>query len=199
MTQVKHTIIYLAILGILCFVISYAISVNIEIEFCAINSRFISNNFLFTCFSGAFASIFVLIATEVYRFIQMKNSIEQFLFSQLAFIYGHLQAANTDITDCLNNKGIVPDNLLSSLSNTIKQITQSLRSLDYNPFFSSNRSRAIKRILTRLFSSEIIQLDSLTSDCIYLSIAIRTDKLDSLSRGNLILLLQQHRQIHKRL
>lgn len=182
MTQLKHTIIYLVILSILCLVISYAISVNMEIGFCVINSRFISNNFLFTCFSGAFASILVLIATEVYRFIQTKKSIEQFLFSQLAFIYGQLQAANTNITNILNNKGLVVDSLLSSFSNTIKQITPSLRLLDYNPFFSSNRSRAIKRIITRLFSTEINQLDSLSSDCIYLPMAICTDKLDALSR-----------------
>lgn len=134
MTQLKHTIIYLVILSILCLVISYAISVNMEIGFCVINSRFISNNFLFTCFSGAFASILVLIATEVYRFIQTKKSIEQFLFSQLAFIYGQLQAVNTNTKNLLNNKGLVADSLLSSLSNTIKQITPSLRSLDYNPF-----------------------------------------------------------------
>lgn len=181
MTQLKHTIIYLVILGMLCLVISYAISVNMETEFCAINSRFISNNFLFTCFSGAFASILVLIFTEVYRFIQMKKSIEQFLFSQLAFIYGQLQAANANITNILNKNGLVSDNLLSSLSSTITQMTFSLRSLDYNPFFSSNRSRAIKRIITRLFSTGIIQLDSLAKDCIYLPMAICTDKLDTLS------------------
>lgn len=183
MTQLKHTIIYLVILSILCLVISYAISVNMEIGFCVVNSRFISNNFLFTCFSGAFASILVLIVTEIYRFIQTKKSIEQFLFSQLAYIYGQLQAANTNITNFLDNKELVPDNLLSGLSNTIKQITLSLRSLDYNPFFSSNRSLAIKRIIARLFSTEINQLDSLSSDCIYLLIAIRTDKSDALSRG----------------
>lgn len=183
MTQLKHTIIYLVILSILCLVISYAISVNMEIGFCVINSRFISNNFLFTCFSGAFASILVLIATEVYRFIQMKKSIEQFLFSQLAFIYGQLQASNTNTTNLINNNGLVVDSLLSSFSNTIKQITPSLRLLDYNPFFSSNRSRAIKRIITRLFSTEINQLDSLSSDCIYLPMAICTDKLYALSRG----------------
>ena len=183
MTQLKHTIIYLIILSMLCLAISYVISVNMEIGFCVINSRFISNNFLFTCFSGAFASILVVIATEVYRFIQKKKSIEQFLFSQLVFIYGQLQIANTNITNLLNNKGLVPDNLLGSLSNTITQITPSLRSMDYNPFFSSNRSRAIKRIITRLFSTEIIQLDSLTSDCIYLPMAIHTDKLDASSKG----------------
>ena len=75
----------------------------------------------------------------------------------------------------------VSDNLLSSLSSTITQMTFSLRSLDYNPFFSSNRSRAIKRIITRLFSTGIIQLDSLAKDCIYLPMAICTDKLDTLS------------------
>lgn len=183
MTQLKHTIIFLVILGILCLVISYAISVNMETEFYVINSRFLSNNFLFTCFSGAFASILVLIATEIFRFIQMKKSIEQFLFSQLAFIYGQLQIANVNITSILNSKGLVPDNLLSCLSNTIKQITLSLRSLDYNPFFSYSRSRAIKRILTRLFSTEIIQLDSLANDCIYLPMAICTDKSDILNKG----------------
>lgn len=135
MTQLKHTIIYLIILCILCLAISYTISINMEIGFCAINTRLISNNFLFTCFSGAFASILVVIATEVYRFIQMKKSIEQFFFSQLAFIYGQLQAANTNITNLLYNKELVSDNLLNYLSNTIKQITPSLRSLDIILFF----------------------------------------------------------------
>lgn len=184
MTQLKHSIIYLVILSMLCLVISYVISVNMETEFCVINSRFISNNFLFTCFSGAFASILVLLATEIYRFIQTKKSIEQFLFSQLAFIYGQLQVANANITNVLNDNGLVSDNLLSCLSSTITQITFSLRSLDYNPFFSFNRSRAIKRIITRLFSTEIIQLDSLTNDCLCLPIAIYADKLDFLSRGD---------------
>ena len=75
------------------------------------------------------------------------------------------------------------DNLLNYLANTIKQITPSLRSLDYNPFFPSNRSRAIKRIITRLFSTEINQLDSLACDCIYLPMAINTDKSDALRKG----------------
>lgn len=185
MTQLKHTIIFFVILGILCLVISYATFINMETGFHVINSRFLSNNFLFTCFSGAFASIVVVIATEIYHFIQTKKSVEQFLFSQLAFIYGQLQIANVNITNILNSKGLVPDNLLSSLSNTIKQITPSLRSLDYNPFFSYGRSRAIKKILTRLFSTEIIQLDSLASDCIYLPMAICTDKSDVLSKGEL--------------
>lgn len=164
--------------------ISYFISLNIEIGFWVINSQFISNNFLFTCFSGAFASILVILATEIYRFVQVKKSIEQFLFTQLAFIYGQLQIARTSIDNLLAKNELVPENLLFQLSNTIKQITPSLHSIDYNTFISTNKSRIIGSIVFRLISTEISHMDELSRDCIYLPMAISTDKLDLLNAGN---------------
>ena len=154
-----------------------------EIGFCAVNSAFISNNFLFTCFSGAFASILVLIVTEAYRFIQTKKALEQFMFGQLAFIYGQLQIANTNIHNLLSENKLVAENLLEYLSISIKQITPTLRTLDYNPIISNNRARVVKNIIKRLFSAEIPYLDSLARDCIYLPIAINTDKLEVLQNG----------------
>lgn len=154
-----------------------------EIGFCAVNSAFISNNFLFTCFSGAFASILVLIVTEAYRFIQTKKALEQFMFGQLAFIYGQLQIANTNIHNLLSENKLVAENLLEYLSISIKQITPTLRTLDYNPIISNNRARVVKNIIKRLFSAEIPYLDSLARDCIYLLIAINTDKLEVLQNG----------------
>ena len=183
MTQLKHTLFFLIILCLIFLGLSYAISINMEIGFCAVNSAFISNNFLFTCFSGAFASILVLIATEAYRFVQTKKALEQFLFGQLVFIYGQLQIANTNIHNFLSGNILVAENLLEYLSNSIKQITPSLRSLDYNPVIPNNRARVIKNIIIRLFSSEIPQLESLAGDCIYLPIAINTDKLEALQNG----------------
>lgn len=182
MSQLKRTIIFL---GILCFIfvgISYVISINMEVGFLSINSSLISNNFLFTCFSGAFASILVLLATEIYRFIQVKKDFEQFLFSQLAFIYGQLQIASTHTFKLLNKSDLVPNNLLGQLSNTLSQITPSLRSLDYNTFISTNKSRIVNGILNRLFSTEISQMDELSRICIYLPMAICTDKMDLLNK-----------------
>lgn len=126
-----------------------------EIGFYTINSSLVSNNFFFTCFSGAFASILVLLATEIYRFIQVKKDFEQFLFSQLAFIYGQLQIAENSISKLLNKKELIPNNLLTQLSHTLSQITLSLRSLDYNTFISTKKSRIISGIIARLFATEI--------------------------------------------
>lgn len=184
MTQIKQTIIFLAILGIVFMGIAYAISVNMEIGIWSINSNYISNNFLFTCFSGAFASILVLLATEIFRFRQNRNNFEQFLFSQLAYLYGQLQIAHNNITKLLNKPEPIPSNLLNLLAYTINQITPSLRSLDYNKFISTNKTRIIYGIVNRLVSSEISQMDELSRECIYLPMAIATDKMDILNHGN---------------
>lgn len=184
MTQIKQTIIFLAILGFVFIGIAYAISVNMEIGIWSINSNYISNNFLFTCFSGAFASILVLLATEIYRFRQNQKDFEQILFSQLAYLYGQLQIAHNNITKLLNKPEPIPNNLLNQLAYTINQITPSLRSLDYNKFISTNKTRIIDGIVSRLVSSEIAQMNELSHECIYLPMAITTDKMDILKHGN---------------
>lgn len=183
MTQLKHTLFFLIILCLIFLGLSYAISINMEIGFCDVNSAFISNNFLFTCFSGVFASLLVLIVTEAYRFFQTKKAVEQFMFGQLAFIYGQLQIANKNIYNLLSGDKLVTENLLEYLSTSIKQITTSLRPLDYNPIIPNNRARIIKNIVIRLFSTEIPHLDSFAGNCIYLPIAINTDKMESLQNG----------------
>lgn len=183
MTQLKHTLFFLIILCLIFLGLSYAISINMEIGFCDVNSAFISNNFIFTCFSGIFASLLVLIVTEAYRFFQTKKAVEQFMFGQLAFIYGQLQIANANIHNLLSGDKPVAENLLEYLSISIKQITPSLRSLDYNPMIQNNQARVIKNIVIRLFSAEIPHLDSLAGDCIYLPIAINTDKMEALQSG----------------
>lgn len=183
MTQLKHTLFFLIILCLIFLGLSYAISINMEIGFCDVNSAFISNNFLFTCFSGVFASLLVLIVTEAYRFFQTKKAVEQFMFGQLAFIYGQLQIANTNIYNLLSGDKLVTENLLEYLSTSIKQITTSLRSLDYNPIIPNNQARIIKNIVIRLFSTEIPHLDSFVGNCIYLPIAINTDKMEALQNG----------------
>ena len=73
MTQLKHTILYLVTFCILFLVMSYFVSVNKELVFCSVNSAWISNDFLLSCFTGISASFMVLIASEVYKFFQMKE------------------------------------------------------------------------------------------------------------------------------
>lgn len=183
MTQIKQTIIFLAILGVVFLGIAYAISVNMEIGFWSINSNYISNNFLFTCFSGAFASVIVVFITEIYRYRKKRRDFEDFLFSQLVCLYGQLQIAHNNITKFLNNRELIPNNLLNQLAYTINSTTPTLRSLDYNKFVSTKKTRTINGIVSRLISTEVSQMEELSRECIYLSIAIATDKMDILNRG----------------
>lgn len=184
MTQLKHTIYLLASFGLVFLGITYAISVNMEIGFWPIDSNYISNNFLFTCFSGAFASILVLLITEIYRYVQNQKDFEGFLFSQLVLIYGQLQIAHTNITNRLNKPELIPNNLLNQLAYTINQITPSLCSLDFNTFISTHKARIINGIVDRLKSNEISLMNDLSRECLYLPMAIATDKMDLLNHGN---------------
>lgn len=184
MTQLKHTIYLLASFGLVFLGITYAISVNMEIVFWPIDSNYISNNFLFTCFSGAFASILVLLITEIYRYVQNQKDFERFIFSQLVLIYGQLQIAHTNITNRLNKPELIPNNLLNQLAYTINQITPSLSSLDFNTFISTHKTRIINGIVDRLKSNEIFLMNDLSRECLYLPMAIATDKIDILNQGN---------------
>ena len=108
-------------------------------------------------------------------------------FSAPVLTYRAKALASNMCSKVLNGHIILTDTSITTIlapeMTYTPQITPSLRSLDYNPFFPSNRSRAIKRIITRLFSTEINQLDSLACDCIYLPMAINTDKSDALRKG----------------
>lgn len=177
MTQLKHTVFYLLGFCAIFLVMSYFVSVNKELVFCSANSAWISNEFLLSCFTGIFASFMVLIATEVYKFFQIQESVERWLFIQMVSLYGQLHIAETSIQNLLSSKEIIPANLLHCLSNTIKQLTPAMRATDYNPLVKTKKTNAIIKIIERLHSAQLGNLEALANDCIYLEIAICTDKI----------------------
>ena len=183
MTQLKHTIIYMIVFCLIFLGLSYLVSVNIELVFYSANSVWISNDFLLSCFTGIFASFMALITTELYKFFQMKRSMEQWLFMQMATIYGQLHIAETNIRNLLSSKESIPTNLLHYLSNIIKQLTPAMRVVDYNPLFETKNTKAIIKIIKRLHSAQLNNLESLANDCIYLEMAVCTDKIKEHEKG----------------
>lgn len=183
MTQLKHTILYLVTFCILFLVMSYIVSVNKELVFYSSNSAWISNDFLLSCFTGIFASFMVLIVTEVYKFFQTKRSMEQWLFMQMVTIYIQLHIAEKNIQNLSSSVKCVPTNLLHYLSNTINQLTPAIRVFDYNPLINNKKTKKIIGIIKRLLSYQLNNWDSLANECIYLEIAICTDKIDELEKG----------------
>ena len=82
MTTCVNTIKRLFWLLAIVFVITYIISLNIENQIIVVNSRWISNNFLFAIFSGAFASLLIVLAYEILKYFQLKKEAENTIFSQ---------------------------------------------------------------------------------------------------------------------
>lgn len=125
----------------------------------------------------------VLIATEVYKYIQVKKGIEQFLFTQLAFIYGQLQIADRNINKILSNDEEVICNLFDYLTFYLQQILPQLRVTNYNPIIRTTQTNVIEKVIFRLFSEQITSLDTLGRECVYLPMAINTDKIEYLQKG----------------
>lgn len=184
MTQFKHTIIYLIGFCLIFLVMSYIVSVNKELAVYSANTVWIPKDFLISCFTGIFASFMVLIATEVYKFFQMKRAMEQWLFEQMATIYGQLHIAEKGIENLLSSDKDVPKNLLHYLSDTIKQVTPRIRTFDYNTLIKRKDTRIIIKIIQRLHSSQLSNLDSLANDCLYLEMAIINDNIKEHENGS---------------
>lgn len=183
MTQFKHTIIYMIVFCLFFLVMSYIVSVNKELAICSANSVWVPKDFLLSCFTGIFASFMVLIATEVYKFFQMKRSMEQRLYEEMATIYGQLHIAENGIQNLLSSNERMPTNLLHYLSKAIRQMTAGMRTFDYNPMFKGKNTRIIIRIIQRLQSAQLNRLESLANDCIYLEMAIIADNIKGHENG----------------
>lgn len=56
---------FLTIAAIVSLIITYVAYLNVELRFCVLNSSLVSNNLIFTMFSGAFASIITALLLEI--------------------------------------------------------------------------------------------------------------------------------------
>lgn len=186
MSQSRKLIIRLFIICLVSITITYIISVNIDIQFCRFNSSLLSNNFLFACSSGIFASTIVVLITEVLKFIDLKKSTEFLLFNSLASIYDQMKIAENNIQHyTLNVQEIVPNNIFQCLFDTIYKENSILRSIDYNPLLKKAKTKTVEKILKQLFSDQLFVLTTLASDTTYFSLAINVDMSTEVVKGNL--------------
>ena len=96
----------LKVLGGLSFgflLLTYLISLNMEIGFINLGSDVISNSFLFAVFSGIFASIWVVLICDLHKYFDTKKRVENLLYMQFVFLYGQLLLIRNNIGRSLHN------------------------------------------------------------------------------------------------
>lgn len=81
------TIKFTAVLSAVFAILTYIITLNMEVAFFAPNWPWISNNFALTVCGGIFASTLVVMLCEVQKYLSNKSSCENYLFYQTMHLY----------------------------------------------------------------------------------------------------------------
>ena len=166
---------------IVSWLLTYVISLNMEIGFMHICSDWISNSFLFTIFSGIFASTLVVLICEVYKYFDMKNRIENALYVQFAFLYGQLLIIRNNIGRSLHNPNeLLTDKLLQSQTLNSLTALNNIRGLEYCSYRGNS---SIERNLNSFMNKGASKLESFLMDCRVLDLAISEDKIKLMQMG----------------
>ena len=164
------------LLGVLLgeIILTYLISLNMENHFVAVNTKWLSNDFLFAIAAGALASLLIVLVCEVIRYRQLKFATEAVLFSNLGNLYGQFLIIRSSCKRVLNNHALVADNLIQPISNSAAIFADSINNIDYTPLCNKNK---INEIIAQFKSEKHQVLKSVLTSFIYYQIAIHEDKI----------------------
>lgn len=179
MNESVRVIKWLILLSVFSLILTYVVSVNSELGLLCLNSPYISNNFVFSIFGGVFASIFVMLACEIRKYIDLKKSVRNVIYTQFAFMYGKLRMIHDNIDFYLDTPTeIVPSNLLHSSIDNIESCIINLNNLDYTLLCRKDKiSNVIENF--KLKGQQV--LNEYLTDCINLNIALNTDFITNLN------------------
>ena len=173
-TQVK-IIRFVAIMSIVLAVITYLITVNIEVGFIRLNTQWLSNNFLLTVCGGAFASMLVVLLCEIQKYFEIKKSTEAIIFKHLRHVCIQLVSLDKLIKECLENPTrVVPNGILSFSTEAIRSAIGELRVVEYDTFFKKSK---LKEAFSTFQKNALVDIQYYTMYEKYLSIAMSEDQI----------------------
>ena len=167
--------------GIFCLVLAvltYIVTLNIEIGFFQPNWNWMSNNFALTVCGGAFASFLVVMLCEVQKYRSNKLSCENFLYAQAMYLYSVLYFLDRNIDEYIaDSSRPVPDNLVDERIMMIRSLTMAIRSVDYSTFRKNN---ALVIAHQDFCANGLVKADSIIGSGNYLKIAIIQTQIKNL-------------------
>lgn len=168
--------------ALISLLLTYVISLNMEIGFVNIGSDVISNSFLFAVFSGIFASTLVVFICDLHKYFDTKKRVENLLYMQFAFLYGQLLLIRNNIGRSLHNpnKPLVHKLLQFSTSNAATFLNN-IKGIEYCTFGGES---SIERNLLLFINDGAVKIEGFLTDCGILDIAIHEDAIKCVQCGN---------------
>lgn len=182
MNDSVRVIKWLILLSVFSLILTYAISVNSELGLLCIDSPYISNSFAFSICGGIFASVIVMLACEIRKYIDLKKNVINVMYVQFYFMYGQLRMIYDNISFYLDTPTeIVPSNLLYCSMDNLKRCLNNLNNLDYTLLYRKDK---ISDTIENFKSNGQQFLNEYLTDCLNFEIALKTDAIANLENKN---------------
>jgi len=166
------------VLTIAFAILTYVVSLNVEIGFLRLNSEWISNSFALTVFGGVFTGFFVMFLCEAHKYLHIKKETELLLFTHAGHIYAQLRVIQVTLEGLNRNpEEIVTDNLLNGPVNTLKNEAAFVSDIVFETFMSKNLISQTHSKFKRWLLADYAKF---LNNCTYIQIAINTDKIENL-------------------
>lgn len=175
------TIKFTATLSIVFLMLTYIITLNMELAFFAPNWPWLSNNFALSVCGGIFTSTFVVMLCEVQKYLNNKSSCENFLFYQTMYLYIQFYFMQKVTGEFIENQTKeVPETLLKDRVQMAQYQLNAIQSIEYITFSAKNKLMIAQH---NFYSQLIPQFNSfLSSVDNYLKMAILTTQISNLER-----------------
>lgn len=175
MTKKKESIIFTAIASVVWLVLMYLF----DFVFC-FTYNWISNEFLFVIFSGAFASSLVVLISEFFGYRQLKKNLENELYSHAVCLYAATKVAKNTMTAVIENTEVhvVPD-MLDQQQYQLSSALNCIFSTDYETFCKKQELSVELTAFKGKYSSYM----AMTQECAYLRMSINQTKIDELAKN----------------
>lgn len=151
-------------------VLTYIVTLNIEMGFFQPNWSWMSNNFALTVCGGAFASFLVVMLCEVQKYRSNKLTCENFLYIQAMYLYIALYILERNIDEYIADQNQpVPDNLVDERMMVIRSQSMAIQSVDYTTFCKNNALVTAHQVFC---ANGLVKVDSISGSGNYLKMAI---------------------------
>lgn len=160
------------------FALTYLLSLNIENHFVVINSKWVSNSFLFTIAGGIFASLIVVILCELVRYRQIKYTTEITLITNLASLYGYFLTIKSNCKRALGSQDALADNLIQPTCDNATMTADYINGIDYTSFCNNK----IQEILTVFKTEKLLAIKYVLVSFRFYRIAYNEDKMAFIKR-----------------
>ena len=161
-------------LSLIFLIVTYIVSLNIEIGFLVPNLPWLSNSFFLTIFGGMFGSSVVVLICEIEKYLINKRYMEDYFFNHSSFLCIYLLGLYNSLNTIMCNGTEISDsNFLNNSKDVAKAELNAIKLGDYTTLLKGN---SLKKEINNFLMSDWKTIDEFLRDCDFLRLAILTDK-----------------------